>query len=364
MSRKNRIQTVLLTTRSACRDAVEQFINRKTILAAVILCDDWCSEMPVVITTERTLVEDRKVAALTAPVAVKPSSVPSVPVLTDAGHALIWLRTHAVDRLVADDIASAAPLMPAFLGEAERMGITIWLSDGARNSIRTDSLHGIGKTKSASKQPVFIYALQKQGRFSLFLKRTMDIVLSSVGLLFSVPIIALVAIPLLIESPGPLFFKQKRIGKNGRVFTLYKLRSMYRDAEQRKSELMAQNQMQGYMFKVQNDPRITKVGRFIRKTSIDELPQLLNVLKGDMSLIGTRPPLVDEFNKYENHHKRRLAMKPGITGLWQVSGRSNITDFEEVVALDCQYIDHFNFFFDIRILFKTAKVVLCGTGAE
>ena len=137
---------------------------------------------------------------------------------------------------------------------------------------------------------------------------------------------------------------------------------MYKDAEERKKALMEQNKMDGHMFKMDNDPRITKVGKFIRKTSIDELPQFWNVLKGDMSLVGTRPPT--EFEKYESHHKRRLSMKPGITGKWQVSGRSDIQDFEEVVKLDCEYIDEWSPMLDIQILFKTVGVVLTHKGAE
>lgn len=136
------------------------------------------------------------------------------------------------------------------------------------------------------------------------------------------------------------------------------------DAEAKKAELMENNQMQGHMFKMDNDPRITKVGAFIRKTSIDEFPQFFNVVKGDMSLIGTRPPTVDEFNNYESRHKRRLSMRPGISGLWQVSGRSEIEDFEEVVKLDCQYIDEWSPMLDINIFFKTIKVLLTGRGAK
>lgn len=147
-----------------------------------------------------------------------------------------------------------------------------------------------------------------------------------------------------LESPGPVFFGQTRIGKNGRRFTFYKFRSMYQDAEQRKKELMAQNEVKGLMFKMENDPRITRVGRFIRKTSIDELPQFWNVLKGDMSLVGTRPPTVDEFEQYEAKHKCRLSMTPGLTGMWQISGRSDIKDFDEVVRLDMEYIDNWNYF--------------------
>ena len=139
---------------------------------------------------------------------------------------------------------------------------------------------------------------------------------------------------------------------------------MYNDAEKRKAELMENNQMNGLMFKMDNDPRITKVGKFIRKTSIDELPQFFNVLKGDMSLVGTRPPTVDEFEQYENHHKRRLSMRPGITGMWQTSGRSNIKDFEKIVELDLQYIDNWSLGLDVKLLLKTVGVVFRKDGAE
>ena len=145
---------------------------------------------------------------------------------------------------------------------------------------------------------------------------------------------------------------------------MYKFRSMYRDAEERKKALMEQNEMKGLMFKMTDDPRITKVGRFIRATSIDELPQFFNVLKGDMSLVGTRPPTVDEFMQYAGYHKRRLSIKPGITGLWQVSGRSNIEDFEDVVKLDLEYIDNWSLALDIKILFKTVLVVFKKDGSR
>ena len=184
------------------------------------------------------------------------------------------------------------------------------------------------------------------------------------GFLISIPIIAVVAIPLKLESPGPLFFKQRRVGLNGRYFTMYKLRSMYVDAEERKKELMAKNEMNGLMFKMEDDPRITKVGKFIRKTSIDELPQFINVLCGQMSLVGTRPPTVDEYRQYESHHKRRLSMKPGITGMWQACGRSNIENFEDVVRMDVQYIDNWSLKLDIQLLFKTVGVVFTGKGAK
>ena len=169
-----------------------------------------------------------------------------------------------------------------------------------------------------------------------------------------------------VENIGGYTVITDSIGKNGRKFKIYKFRSMYMDAEERKKELMKQNKVKdGMMFKMDNDPRIIKgIGNFIRKTSIDEFPQFFNVLKGDMSLVGTRPPTVDEWEKYEKHHRVRMAIKPGLTGMWQVSGRSSITDFEEVVALDLKYIQEWSIGLDIRILLKTVKIVLTGSGSQ
>ena len=208
------------------------------------------------------------------------------------------------------------------------------------------------------------------------LKRAMDIVGGLVGCVIT-GLLALVIGPIIyIKSPGPIFFKQTRVGKNGKKFRMYKFRSMYLDAEARKAELMAQNRVQGgLMFKLDYDPRIIGcekmpdgtikkgIGNFIRDYSIDEFPQFLNVLKGELSLVGTRPPTVDEWEKYELHHHARLAIKPGITGMWQVSGRSNITDFEQVVELDKKYIREWSMGLDCRILLQTIKVVLGKDGS-
>lgn len=195
-------------------------------------------------------------------------------------------------------------------------------------------------------------------------KRALDIVGGVVGILMTVIFTVIVGPMIMIESPGPIFFSQTRVGKNGRKFKIYKFRSMYMDAEERKKELMEQNKMSGLMFKMDDDPRITKVGKFIRKTSIDEFPQFWNVLKGDMSLVGTRPPTEDEFKQYKARYKKRLSMKPGITGLWQVSGRSSITDFEDVVRLDVQYIENWSFGLDLKILMQTVLVVFKHDGAQ
>lgn len=196
------------------------------------------------------------------------------------------------------------------------------------------------------------------------IKRVMDILGGIVGAIFTMILFPFVALAIVIDDPGPVLFKQNRVGKNGRNFAIYKFRSMYKDAEKRKAELAAENEMDGLMFKVENDPRVTKVGNFLRKTSLDEFPQFFNILKGDMSLVGTRPPTLDEYEQYDAHYKRRLSMKPGLTGMWQVSGRSDITDFDEVVKLDLEYIDNWSMSLDIKILFKTLGAVVGRKGAK
>lgn len=198
----------------------------------------------------------------------------------------------------------------------------------------------------------------------LLVKRATDIVGGLFGLIVTMLLTIFIAPAIKIESRGPVFFSQTRIGRNGRRFKIYKFRSMYRDAEERKKELEEQNEVSGLMFKMENDPRITKVGRFLRKTSLDEFPQFWNVLKGDMSLVGTRPPTEDEFENYSLYYRRRLSMTPGLTGLWQVSGRSDITDFDEVVKLDLEYIDNWSIGLDLRLLLKTVMVVFTGRGSK
>lgn len=196
----------------------------------------------------------------------------------------------------------------------------------------------------------------------IFLKRFMDIMGGICGSILALFAMLIFGPVIYIQSPGPIFFTQTRVGKNGRRFKIYKFRSMYMDAEQRKAELMKQNEMDGLMFKMKEDPRIIPIGHFLRKFSIDELPQFFNVIRGDMSLVGTRPPTLDEFEQYQLHHRGRLNSKPGITGLWQVSGRNAITDFEEVVRLDTMYIMNWSVSEDIRILWKTVRQVVQGGG--
>ncbi len=211
---------------------------------------------------------------------------------------------------------------------------------------------------------VITYSMNRSSYKRLFIKRFLDILGGLIGVIITGIITLFLAPAIKLDSPGPIFFSQTRIGKNGRRFKIYKFRSMYIDAEERKKELEANNEMDGLMFKMNHDPRITKVGAFIRKTSLDEWPQFLNVLKGDMSLVGTRPPTEDEFARYNEHYRRRLSMTPGITGLWQVSGRSEIKNFDDVVKLDLEYIDNWSLTEDIKILFRTLGVMFTGRGAK
>lgn len=217
---------------------------------------------------------------------------------------------------------------------------------------------------SVGTYPVVTYHTVSLNTSERAIKRAIDIFGSLVGIILSSPIMLIAAIAIKIDSKGPVIFKQKRVGMNGRHFDMLKFRSMCNDAEAQKAKLMEQNEMQGeFMFKMQDDPRITRVGKFIRKTSIDELPQFFNVLLGEMSIVGTRPPTLDEVEKYERNHWRRISIKPGITGMWQVSGRSSITDFDEIVSLDTEYIDKWNVLLDFRIMIKTILQVFTKKGA-
>ena len=197
----------------------------------------------------------------------------------------------------------------------------------------------------------------------LFMKRLMDIVVALCGLIFLLPIFFIVALLIKLEDPrGPIFFKQVRVGKHEKKFDMYKFRSMITDAEEKLKELLEHNEISGAMFKMKDDPRVTKIGKFIRKTSIDELPQLLNVLKGDMSLVGPRPPLPREVKQYTDYDKQRLLVTPGCTGLWQVTARNSV-GFNEMVELDVEYIRNRSILYDIKIILKTVKVLLGSNNA-
>ena len=289
--------------------------------------------------------------------------VRGIPVVPDEGDAyLAYATLHVVDEVFIhlDEFQKREAYLEKLILEFENMGVVVNLSMDLFNLNK----RGVKQVYKVEDYSVIAFSSRLFDYRMVLAKRLIDIVGAIVGLAITVVVGIVLAPFLLIESPGPLVFCQNRVGVNGRIFKFYKFRSMYVDAEERKKELMAQNEMQGLMFKMENDPRITKVGAFIRKTSIDELPQFWNVLKGDMSLVGTRPPTVDEYQQYNYYQKRRISFRPGITGLWQVSGRSDITDFDEIVKLDLQYIDNWSIMEDFKIIFKTIAVVFRGSGAK
>lgn len=225
-----------------------------------------------------------------------------------------------------------------------------------RSRVEIANIHGIDL-------PLLGLRRTPTNEVNLALKRLIDLLGGMVMLMLSGPIMLVAAIAIRLESKGPIFFKQTRAGRNGRKFTMYKFRSMVVDAEAKKAALAHLNEMSGPVFKIKRDPRITKVGHFIRRTSIDELPQVFNILLGDMSLVGPRPPLPAEVEQYQPWQRRRLSVKPGLTGLWQVSGRNNV-DFEEWMALDLRYIDDWSLWLDLKILLRTVPAVIFKTGAS
>lgn len=287
--------------------------------------------------------------------------VDGIPVVAYSDSLLGYVIRNNVDEIfIIDESLIGTDLLKAWISEFGQMGIDVNVN------ISEFDIEYTGKKtlNRVGKYAVVTFARNIFSNRQLALKRTLDIAGSLVGMLILGIATIFVAPAIKLDSPGPVFFGQTRVGKNGRRFTFYKFRSMYVDAEERKKELMDRNEVKGLMFKMEDDPRITKVGKFLRRTSIDELPQFWNILKGDMSLVGTRPPTEDEFEQYGIEHKGRLSMTPGLTGLWQISGRSDIKDFDEVVKLDMEYIDNWTIWKDIKILFLTVKVVFTGKGSR
>ncbi len=278
-------------------------------------------------------------------------------VVANADDFFDYVKRNVVDEVFVN--GNTRESTEAFTQELLEMGITVHYNLVNQRKLVSDRM-----VQRCGSFLVLTASMHIASPSKLFLKRAMDIAGSLVGLLITGVAYMIVAPVIRKQAPGPIFFSQERVGQNGRRFKLYKFRSMYVDAEARKAELMEQNEMDGLMFKMKDDPRIFPFGKVMRKYSIDELPQFWNVLKGDMSLVGTRPPTVDEFEQYDVHHKARLGYKPGITGLWQVSGRSDITDFEEVVRLDTSYITEWSLGLDFAILVKTIQVVISGKGSE
>ncbi len=221
-----------------------------------------------------------------------------------------------------------------------------------------------GKESSILGMPFLTFDSTPTDDGQLIIKRAMDIVLCSVALILLAPLFLVVAVLIKLTSPGPVFFRQQRSTLNHRSFTLYKFRTMFNDAEQRLEELQKYNEMEGPVFKMENDPRVTPLGKFLRKTSIDELPQLWNILCGHMSIVGPRPPLPSEVDEYDPWHRRRLSMRPGLTCLWQISGRNKIVNFDQWMRLDLEYIDNWSIWLDLKIILQTIPVVLFGVGAK
>ena len=299
------------------------------------------------------------------------TTISGVPVVAEAADAAAYAQKNWVDEVFVN-LPETTEQVQTLMDDFVEMGVTVHLS-------LMQITHMQGRVQIVEKVGNYTvltssmnYATTKQA----FLKRAMDIAGGLVGCLICCVLMIFVAPAIYISSPGPIFFAQERIGKNGKRFKMYKFRSMYMDAEERKKELLALNRHGGaLMFKLDFDPRIignktlpdgtrkTGVGQFIRNTSIDEFPQFFNVLKGDMSLVGTRPPLISEFEAYQQHHRARMSVKPGITGMWQVSGRSEITDFEQVVQLDTKYINEWSIGLDIKILLQTVITVLRRKGS-
>jgi exopolysaccharide biosynthesis polyprenyl glycosylphosphotransferase len=242
----------------------------------------------------------------------------------------------------------------------ELEGVEVWLlADFFTTQISHTSLDEL------LGRPLLVFSSVPQISWQSILKQILDFFGALIMLILTAPLFAMIAIWIKRTSPGPVFFKQQRSGLNGAPFTLYKFRTMGTNAEQFKQELEAMNEMSGPVFKVTNDPRVTRPGKFLRRYSLDELPQLWNVLRGEMSLVGPRPLPVDEVRRFNDFaHRRRLSVKPGLTCLWQISGRNQICDFKEWVRLDLEYIDNWSIWLDLKILLKTVPVVLVGTGAK
>ena len=302
---------------------------------------------------------------------LKGEKISEVPVVANGSDVMAYVCREWVDEVLIPP-CSEEEYPRELVRSLMDMGIAVHIGIAKAGEISG----GRQQVEKIGGYTVITASLNVAGSTQLMIKRLMDIAGGLVGCLITLFIFIIFGPVIYINSPGPIFFSQERVGRNGRKFKMYKFRTMYPDAEERKKELMEQNRVKdGMMFKLDFDPRIIGnktltdgttregIGSFLRKTSLDEFPQFFNILKGDMSLVGTRPPTVDEWEQYEPHHRARLSFRPGLTGLWQVSGRSQITDFEEVVGLDTKYIDEWSLGEDVRILFKTVKVVLGDDGA-
>ena len=270
------------------------------------------------------------------------------------------LHEHSINGVIVSAKHTYFEQVEAAIHACELEGVEAWLvADFFKTQIsRTsfDDFYG---------RPVMVFRTTPEASWQSALKRPFDFIGAILVLIPGSLLFIVIALLIKLTSRGPVLFCQKRAGLNGRPFTMYKFRTMVADAEQRKQELSALNEMRGPVFKVTNDPRVTRIGRFLRRTSIDELPQFFNVLRGEMSLVGPRPLPVDEVKRFDDFaHRRRLSVKPGLTCLWQISGRNNVNDFKDWVRLDLEYIDNWSIWLDLKILWRTIPAVLAGSGAK
>lgn len=270
------------------------------------------------------------------------------------------LHRHAVGRVVLSFHRMELDKVQRAIEACEIEGVEAWLNaDFIHTSVARPSYDIL------AKKPMLVFRASPELSWAMLVKTWMDRALAAIGLAILLPVFAIIAVAILCTSPGPVFFRQRRAGLHGDPFEMWKFRTMCADAEQLRDELASRNVMQGPVFKVEDDPRVTKFGKWLRLTSMDELPQLLNVLKGEMSLVGPRPLPVYEVEKFERTaHRRRLSMKPGLTCLWQIRGRNKVTDFRDWVRMDLEYIDNWSVFLDLYILIRTIPVVLAGSGAK
>lgn len=334
MEQRKELRKILVVTTS---DKAEEIVNglfvpyRDYMLSGIVLYDQDCKS--------------------------KEQKIRTISVCAGKNDMITYIQNNIVDEVFID-LKDRETEVTRLMNLLVNMGITVHVNLLPNSQLLDNKrIYSFGKYMVLSSSVKFATPRQ------IVMKRLMDICGGIIGLFFT-GIACIVFGPIIKkQSPGPIFFSQERVGRNGRTFKIYKFRTMYPDAEEHKKELMAQNKMEGFMFKMDNDPRIFPIGHFLREKSIDELPQFWNVLKGDMSLVGTRPPTMDEYIRYETYHRKRLAMKPGLTGLWQATGRSDITDFDAVVALDVQYIQEWTILLDVKIIWLTIVAVLKGNGA-
>lgn len=280
-----------------------------------------------------------------------------VPVLGYARQVKQVVREHEVDTVVIAASAFHHEVMSRIMSDLRGLDVSIHVSSGLFEVMTSRVL-----VRDIAGIPLITVDAVTLSPGQLRTKRAFDLIVAGLGVLVGLPFWLLLMLAIVIDSRGPVFYRQTRVGKDGAEFGMFKFRSMYRDADERLKELEAQNEASGPLFKMKNDPRVTRVGKWMRKFSIDEFPQLLNVLRGEMSLVGPRPPLPRETVQYTDHHWRRMQVPPGMTGLWQVSGRSSLT-FDEMIRLDLFYIENWSVGFDMGLLARTVPAVLFARGA-